>query len=378
MRLHEYCWMVEGAAAGGPVQEDSMSRRSTTLLKTALAAVHYSGAGSLFAPYTRGAGVIFMLHQVDPSPPQEFEPNRILKVTPDFLEAVVREVIDAGFDIISLDQVRERLEHADGTRPFACFTLDDGYCDNREFAYPIFRRYDAPFTIYVPTDFADGRGDLWWLTFEKVLRAAPQITLAMRGTTHHFRLSNAGEKEAAHHEIYWWLRSLPETQARAVVAELAASHNISTRPAHTALLMSWDELRDLARDPLVTIGAHTRGHFALAKLSEAAARAEMAESIARIEQELGRPCRHFSYPYGCALSAGAREFRIAEELGIDTAVTTQKGLLYPEHAHELTALPRLSLNGDFQDVRYIRALLSGVPFAVMNTLKRYTGARLPA
>ena len=80
-----------------------MSRSATALLKTALAAVHYSGAGDLLAPYTRGAGVIFMLHQVDPTPPQAFEPNRILKVTPDFLEDVVREVIDTGFDIILLD-----------------------------------------------------------------------------------------------------------------------------------------------------------------------------------------------------------------------------------------------------------------------------------
>ncbi|WP_290997138.1 polysaccharide deacetylase family protein [Hyphomicrobium sp.] len=355
-----------------------MSRRSTTLIKTALAAVHYSGAGSLLAPYTRGAGVIFMLHHVDPSPPQEFEPSRILKVTPSFLDSVVREVIDAGFDIIPLDAVRERLEYADEARPFACFTLDDGYRDNREYAYPVFRRYGTPFTVYVTTDLADGRGDFWWLTFEKVLRAAPQITLAMRGETRHFRLATAAEKEAAHHEIYWWLRALPETQARAVVAELAATHNIDPKAAHANLVMSWDELRDLADDPLVTIGAHTKRHFALAKLSEAEARAEMAESIIRIEAELGRPCRHFSYPYGCAKSAGGREFRLAEELGIETAVTTQKGLLYPEHAHELTALPRLSLNGDFQDLRYVKALLSGVPFALMNTLKRYAGARLSA
>ena len=47
-----------------------MSRRSTTFLKTALAAAHYTGAGNLLAPYTRGASVIFMLHQVDPTPPR--------------------------------------------------------------------------------------------------------------------------------------------------------------------------------------------------------------------------------------------------------------------------------------------------------------------
>jgi hypothetical protein len=40
-----------------------MSRRSTKLLKAALAAVHYSGAENILAPFTKGAGVIFMLHQ---------------------------------------------------------------------------------------------------------------------------------------------------------------------------------------------------------------------------------------------------------------------------------------------------------------------------
>jgi len=353
-----------------------MSRRSTALLKTALAAVHYTGAGNLLAPYTRGAGVIFMLHQVDPHPPAEFEPNRILKVTPQFLDEVVRDVIAAGFDVIPLDGVRERLQDADPSRPFACFTLDDGYRDNRDYAYPIFRRHNVPFTIYVPTDFADGRGDFWWLTFEKVLRAAPQITLAMRGETRHFRLSTAAEKHIAHHEIYWWLREIPEHQARALVAELASAHGINPKLCHADLIMSWDELRELAADPLVTIGGHTRRHFALGKLDEAEVRDEITESILRIEAELGRPCRHFSYPFGCARSAGEREFRIAEELGIETAVTTQKGLLYPEHVNELTGLPRLSLNGDFQDLRYVKALLSGVPFALMNTLKRYSGGRL--
>lgn len=355
-----------------------MSRRSTALLKTALAAVHYSGAGNLLGRYTRGAGVIFMLHQVDPRPPAEFEPNRILKVTPAFLDEVVREVLDAGFDVVALDDVRERLQQGEGAPPFACFTLDDGYRDNRDHAYPVFRRYGVPFTVYVPSDFADGRGDFWWLTLEEVLRAAPQITLAMRGRCHHFRLSTPQEKDDAFHAIYWWLRSLPEQQARAVVAELAAAHGLDPQASHAGLVMNWDELREFAKDPLVTIGAHTCGHYALAKLGEERARREMAESIARIETELGRPCRHFSYPYGCAQSAGPREFRLAAELGMETAVTTQKGLLQPEHVHDLTALPRLSLNGDFQHVSYVNALLSGVPFALMNTLQRFAGARSAA
>jgi peptidoglycan/xylan/chitin deacetylase (PgdA/CDA1 family) len=353
-----------------------MSRRSK-LLKAALAAVHYSGAESLFAPFTSGTGVIFMLHQVRPEPPRTFDPSRILRVTPEFLESVVETVVEAGFDVVALDGIRERL--AGGSdRPFACFTFDDGYRDNRDFAYPIFERRRMPFTIYVPADFADGSGNLWWLTLEEVLRAAPHLTIAMNGSARHYPLATDAQKEEAHREIYWWLRSIPEDLARDTVGELAAAHGVDARAGQGGLIMTWDELRELAKDPIVTIGAHTRSHLALAKLSERRARTEMADSIARIEAELGRPCRHFSYPYGCANSAGPREFRIAKELGLETAVTTQKGLLYLENANSLTALPRLSLNGDYQDIRYVKALLSGVPFAVMNTLQRISGYQLPA
>ena len=138
------------------------------------------------------------------------------------------------------------------------------------------------------------------------------------------------------------------------------------------LVMSWDELRELAADPLVTIGAHTSNHYALAKLPEAQARAEMADNIARISAEFGKPCRHFSYPYGCETSAGEREFQIARELGIETAVTTRKGLLHGYHADLAMALPRLSLNGEFQNPRYVKVLLSGAPFAFWNALQRWT------
>jgi peptidoglycan/xylan/chitin deacetylase (PgdA/CDA1 family) len=355
-----------------------MSQRTTKLLKAALSALHYTGADGLIAPFTAGNGVVFMLHHVVPEAQRDFDPNRILRVTPEFLEAVIEQVRASGFDFISLDDVPGRLVAGANSRPFAAFTLDDGYRDNRDVAYPIFKRHSVPFTIYVAPEFADGNGDLWWLNLDEALRRLDRVSLEIRGEQKHFSLLYADAKTAAFEEIYWWLRSLPEDDARDITHQLARQSGIDPFALCRELVMNWDELRSLARDPLVTIGAHTCGHYALAKLSCERARAEMLLSAQRISAELGRPCTHFSYPYGCEESAGEREFAMATELGFSTAVTTRKGLLHTTHAAQLTALPRLSLNGDFQDARYVKVLLSGAPFALWNALHRLSHQRTPA
>ncbi|MGH8335534.1 MAG: polysaccharide deacetylase family protein, partial [Gammaproteobacteria bacterium] len=206
----------------------------------------------MLAPFTRGQGVIFMLHHVRPEPPRAFEPNRILKVTPDFLDGVIRDVKEAGFQPISLDEVAGRLKPDYEGPPFACFTLDDGYKDNALYAYPVFKRHNVPFTIYVPTAFADGVGDLWWLVLETVVDQAPHVTVQMDGALRHFVTGTVADKLAAFNTIYWWLRRLPEDRARLVVSELANSIGYDPSALCASLVMDWDEIRALAADPLVT------------------------------------------------------------------------------------------------------------------------------
>jgi len=344
-----------------------LSRRTTQLIKAALATLYYSGADGLAAPLTRAEGVIFMLHRVTREPVAEFEPNRILKITPEFLESVIRHVMEAGFEFLALDEIPERLRSPRPGRPFACFTFDDGYRDNLTCALPIFRRFGIPLTVYVPTDYVDGRGDLWWLMLERVIARAERIEVAFE-TVRAYETASVQAKDAAFHDIYWRLREMPELEARAIVNGLAAAHGLDHEALCSEMILSWDELRALAADPLVTVGAHTCRHLALAKLDEKTARAEMVDSIARIEQELGKPCRHFSFPYGCDATAGPREFALASELGMLTAVTTGKGLIQRGHSDHLTALPRFSLNGDYQDIRYVKVMLSGLPFALWNAV----------
>ena len=77
------------------------------------------------------------------------------------------------------------------------------------------------------------------------------------------------------------------------------------------------------------------------------------------------------------IAAARAAANLARELGMKTGVTTRKGLIHPRHASQLTALPRVSLNGDYQKPRYVKVLLSGAPFALLNAVQRTSNSASP-
>ncbi|MDH7794766.1 MULTISPECIES: polysaccharide deacetylase family protein [unclassified Beijerinckia] len=325
------------------------------------------------ARFARGSGVILMFHHVRPWAGQSFAPNRLLEITPEFLNTVIETLRGEGFDIVSLDQAVERLGRAQ-ERPFAVLTFDDGYKDNLEHALPILRRHQAPFTLYVTTGFAERTARLWWVELEEAIRALDRIEVEIDGTRLTLECRSDAEKAAAFRALYWPLRSGSEQDLLDRIAGLAERAGIAPAAIVERLCLDWDGLRQMAADPLCTIGVHTLTHPMLAKHDDALVRRELADSRAIIEREIGRPARHLAYPVGDPTSAGPREFALAAELGFASAVTTRPGMLFPDHAAHLTALPRLSVNGNWQDRTFLEVLLSGAPFALWNRGRRVNAA----
>ena len=340
------------------------------VIRSGLEALYFSGAHRLLGGRWGGVGAILTLHHVRPARDEPFQPNRFLEVTPEFLDNALGALRRQGFEVIGLDEMHRRLWTGDLKRRFVCLTFDDGYRDNREWAYPILKRHKAPFAIFVPTSFPDRRGDLWWLTLEMAVAASDHVEVALEDGRRRLTCRTTTEKYAAVDTIHRALRALPSEERLRAVAELAARAGIDPAAPCAALCMDWQELSELAADPLVTIGAHTVNHPRLRKTGEPAVRHEMAESAARIEAMLGIRPAHFSYPFGDPTSAGPREFALARELGFKTAVTTRPGVLFPEHREHLMALPRISLNGEFQRLRYLKVLTSGAATALRNRFRR--------
>jgi peptidoglycan/xylan/chitin deacetylase (PgdA/CDA1 family) len=352
-----------------------MKTLRNTVIRSGLEALYFSGAHYLLRPILAGVGVIFMLHHVRPRGDAEFQPNHHLEVEPEFLRAVLAHLRALDIDIVSMDEAHARLARGNFAQRFACFTLDDGYRDNRDFALPVMREFDAPLTVYVASDFADGTGRLWWVALEKVIARASMIEAPVGGVVTRFDTSTPAAKQATFDRLHDWLRALPaEHDLQREVSALCARYDVDETAIARALCMSWDELKAFANDPLVTIGAHTVTHCNLAKQPEATATFEIETSRARIEAALQRQVAHLAYPYGDRVAAGPREFTIAKAAGFKTAVTTRPGMIFPESAAHLTALQRVSLNGNYQDERIIPVLTSGAATAVWNGFRRIDAA----
>jgi len=352
-----------------------MTQLRTTVIRAGLEALYFSGAHYLLRPIFAGVGAIFMLHHVRPPCEVEFRPNRHLEIEPEFLRAMLSHVRARGIDIVTMDEVHQRLAERNFSRRFASFTLDDGYRDNRDHALPVLREFDAPCTVYAVSDFAEGTGRLWWVALEMAIAKANAIEVEIGGVATRFDTATPAAKQFAFDRLHDWLRALPgEHDVQREISVLCRRHGVDETAICRELCMSWDELKLFADDPLVTIGAHTITHCNLAKQSEQNALHELCTSRRLLEEALDRPVLHLAYPYGDRIAAGPREFALAQAAGFKTAVTTRPGMIFPGSADYLTALQRVSLNGNYQDERILPVLTSGAATAVWNGFRRIDAA----
>jgi peptidoglycan/xylan/chitin deacetylase (PgdA/CDA1 family) len=336
------------------------------LFAAAFQAVDSTRADRWLRYLSQGRGVIVMFHNVRPRVARTFAPNRRLEITPAFLDLILSELHHEGFDIIPLAAVHDRLRSDGHASPFAALTFDDGYRDNVEHAWPILRRHGAPWTLFVTTEFADGRGRLWWVELEEAIIRLDRVVLRLDGELLDLPTRTVNEKQGAFDSIYRRLRTMPEERLRAATANLAGQAGVDARHLTNELCLSWDELQSLAREPDVTIGAHTLSHPMLASCDATTAAREIVESKVVLEHRLARPVRHLAYPFGDAATAGPREFHLARQAGFESAMTSRPGHVFSDHRAHLHALPRVSINGLFQSRSAVRALFSGVPFLPWN------------
>jgi peptidoglycan/xylan/chitin deacetylase (PgdA/CDA1 family) len=334
-----------------PARKSGLRRTTRPLLEAFLRPL-YSGIGS-----------IVVLHRIVLPGEQSLLPsNRALEITVEDLRAVLEWIWRMGLEPISLEEVPQRLA-TPRAKKFIVITLDDGYRDNLLNALPLFREFQMPFTVNIATGFPARTASAWWHTVEAMTASNEVLEFTWKGTHSKLRCDSIANRQLAFEQLAALIRLQGREEREELLKLLGDASGHDPMEETHRLMMSWDEVRMLQRDPLVTIGAHTVGHHSLNRLSESEVRDEILDSKSEIEAQLRCKVRHFAYPFGGRSAVNEREFRIARECGFGTMLTTRMANLFPEHSGLLDRLPRLGMSGNYPVVSNLSAQESGLASA---------------
>jgi len=329
--------------------------------------LYYSQLHRLTSPIYGGMGQILMFHRVLPvSDRPRIHNHKSLEITPEQLERVIVFFKKRDYEFISLDDLSRRRGEFPGKRKFVVFTFDDGYVDNYQYAYPVFKKHNVPFTIYVATCLPDSQAVLWWYLLEDIVLNRGQLQLEVEGKKVSFRSETMKEKEIAFNKIRNWFALADEKRLLALVGSLFSGNEDAISAKTRELSLTWQQIIELSQDPLVTIGSHTVNHFPLDSLTTEKSTYEIAQSKKIIESHIDKEVKHFCYPLG---SHGKKEIEILKNTTYTTSTTIKMANIFPENLEHPFSLPRIMINSLTTD-KILSLQINGLLPALRNKFRR--------
>jgi peptidoglycan/xylan/chitin deacetylase (PgdA/CDA1 family) len=345
------------ALRGGTLPSDN---RFVRRLRLELA--YFSGFAWISQRTTGGAGVILRFERVRPRRATRFQPLKSQEITPKFLDRTIRALKRWNFDIISMDEVCQRAVTLASPRRFVCLTFDGGYKDLIASAYPVLSKHGVPFTVYLPTAFPDGLGEAWWLALETVIAREDRLSLVMDRKEQRFNVRSTSEKNQLYDLLFGWMRSLPPADLSFAIKDLCTRYSVDLKALTREAWLDWEDLAQLAADPLVTIGSATVNYPVLSKLRDADALREIMMGKAVAQAAFRRDVKHFAYPFGDRASWRRQHVVMTEQAGFTSAASAMPGVVEIEGRTRLHVLPRIAWDGRCGSLRIMRVMLSGMPF----------------
>jgi peptidoglycan/xylan/chitin deacetylase (PgdA/CDA1 family) len=278
--------------------------------------------------------LVLPYHRVAPQP----DDLLLSPVHPRVFEAQVAHVT-RHYRVLPLDGALDQL-FAGGLPPrAAAITFDDGYRDNLQYAYPILKKYGAPATIFLATDFI-GTGRL--PPHDEIARAVNGARVGSaraewKGRAVDLDLDSAAGRAAAIAVLTGWLRGSDSRETKALLSQVGEITRVDPSGRAAPAMLSWDEARSMPGE-IIAFGSHGRSHVACARLAPEELDAELRGARVTIERELRTRVRLFAYPFGKPEDVGPRAPEAARRAGYDYAVTTVGQLA--DRGSERFAVPR--------------------------------------
>ena len=204
------------------------------------------------------------------------------------------------FNVVSINKL---ISHIKGESNLpgkvAAITFDGGYLGNYQYAFPIMKKYSVPATIYVTTNSVDG--NIPWerkLLYLIFLTKKERFKLNYNDEEHEFEIKNSMQKRPVKKILQDYMSKLDSDEQDNLLKKISQNLDVELSGLAQKLFLSWDQIREMDKNPLVEIGSHTLSHPRLTDISIEEAKREILDSKIHIEDKLGEEITTFCYQDG--------------------------------------------------------------------------------
>lgn len=260
------------------------------------------------------------------------------------------DFLHTNFNLATLSEHIQNQEKTPSqhSRPTAVVTIDDGYEDFFELAYPELLERHLPATFFVTTDFVNQRMWFWFDQLRYIINNAKTSSLSIyfQGRRFSLELDTADAIESAWHTLADYCLQLTENVKELFVASIAEKYNvdISTIPENYSPV-NWGQLKLMLKNR-IEIGSHTLTHPVLSRLDAKSVYEELSQAKSELDQKLNTNTESLAYPFGMPDDYSLSVEKSARETGYSCAVVAHGELKAHCNPYQLT---RISVSDDQTD-----------------------------
>lgn len=228
------------------------------------------------------------------------------------------------FRPITLSQmVGELFEDGSVSPNTVAITVDDGYQDFYDVAWPVAKELKVPLTLFVTTGFVNGDLWLWPDKVSWILTHRPPNTplISVGGLELDARLLR-DDPTSVWQQLIQHMLMIPDIEKHQLIEELSVTWGVSlpNLPPVEYSACTWDQLLEMQSDGL-EVGGHSVTHPSLGQVDESQARGEIFDCMHMLNEKLGNRARSFCYPNGMPNDYSVDIANIVRKAGFSCAVT---------------------------------------------------------
>lgn len=319
-----------------------------SFLKSKLLGAFVKSKGMMSKPLFGGMGFMLCFHRIHSGEPLSLFPENSMSVHVAHFERIINHIRNCGIEIVNIDEALNRLKKKSGKK-FCVITFDDGYSDNYTVGLPLFKKLDVPVCIYVNISLISGEMMLWWDRLEELIMKQPEISIQLNDERIACAITNLKDKQ----RVWWIIRDKIVGLENEISTEQLLQSLQWTEESCKSLTLNSAlteiQLKTLASEPLITIGAHSIRHVSLSRLTDEAAFTEINESKLILASIIGKPVNHFAYPYGAFNDCGLREFDLVKKAGYASGVTFMPSNLFNTSYNKRFSLGRYAAGNNLSN-----------------------------